>query len=271
MKVQCSSCQKIQNAPDDSIGKRARCKSCRDTFVILNEYSPPVVVPLPDPPSLADLDDVPITVDAPPPKDRSDNIFARAWIGIPVPFKTSFLATLGVVSALLFAWYVARVPNWLNKPPASPLPEYSSSPPIRRQTSPVTAPATTSELFVRQCAEDYHDLWSVQAAGSVAGRTLDASQFLAWAKSTLPTLRHISSRITQRQPPSDRQLETVHSALQRAAAAQIMLQVYLTGYVGAQTEPDGVYTGKLWNEAVDAANHAIDLITIQQLRFGLIE
>ena len=267
MKTKCPHCNTVQKAPDEAAGREALCRSCREKFTI-TEYAPPVIVPIAD---LPDPDDIPITVDAPPPKDRSGNILSRAWLGIPGPFKTSFLATLGVVSALLFAWYVVRVPKWFNKPSIPPAPEYSSLPPIRKQTSPATAPATASALFVRQCAEDYHDLWSVQAAGSVAGRTLDASQFLGWAKSTLPTLRQISSRITQRQPPSDRQLETVHSALQRAAAAEIILQVHLAGYVGAQTKPDGVYVGKLWNEAVDAGNHAIDLITIQQLRFSLLE
>ena len=151
MKVQCPNCQKIQNAPDDSVGKRARCKSCRDTFVIINEYTPPQIVPLGD---LPDPDDIPITVDAPPPKDRSDNIFARAWIGIPGPFITSFLATLGVVSALLFAWYVVRIPAWFNRPPTAPTA-------ARQQLADTDIPSAQLLTELLHCCRDYTALAGV--------------------------------------------------------------------------------------------------------------
>jgi len=40
MKVQCPHCQTIQDAPDNSVGRKALCKSCRGPFV-LTEVEPP--------------------------------------------------------------------------------------------------------------------------------------------------------------------------------------------------------------------------------------
>ncbi len=86
MKTKCPHCNTVQNAPDEALRREALCKSCREKFTI-TEYAPPAIAPLPDPPSPADLDDIPITIDAPPPNDRSDNILSRAWIGIPGPLN----------------------------------------------------------------------------------------------------------------------------------------------------------------------------------------
>ncbi len=83
MKTKCPHCNTVQKAPDEAPGREALCKSCRDKFTI-TEYAPPVIMPVAD---LPDPDDIPITVDGPPPKDRSNNIFARAWIGIPAPLN----------------------------------------------------------------------------------------------------------------------------------------------------------------------------------------
>jgi len=34
MQTKCPHCQTVQNAPDDAIGKKARCRSCREVFVL---------------------------------------------------------------------------------------------------------------------------------------------------------------------------------------------------------------------------------------------
>lgn len=82
MKTRCPHCTTIQTAPDEAAGREALCRSCRKVFTI-TEYTPPVIVPLGD---LPDLDDIAITVDAPPaivpsPKTPKGNFFTRAWAG----------------------------------------------------------------------------------------------------------------------------------------------------------------------------------------------
>jgi len=139
MKTKCPHCHTIQKAPSNSVGKKAKCSSCRKAFTITIYQNTPLNAPQSPTggaPSTADegklashaarqrggkddddYDNTPITSDGPRPSDRKGlNIFSRMWAGIPYPFKTAFLATLGVVSALVFAWHVLDIPRRLNPP-----------------------------------------------------------------------------------------------------------------------------------------------------------
>ncbi|MCK4959195.1 MAG: hypothetical protein KAT00_07335 [Planctomycetes bacterium] len=46
------------------------------------------------------------------------NLLIKLWTRSPVPFRTAFLATLGVVSALWMAWYAVGFKGWLARPRA---------------------------------------------------------------------------------------------------------------------------------------------------------
>ena len=241
MKIKCPNCQTVQKAPDDSAGKRARCKSCRDTFIILGEYIPPVVVPVAD---LPDPDDIPITVDARPPKDRSGNILSRAWIGIPGPFKTSFLATLGVVSALLFAWYVLPVSRMLHKSP-----------------DPVSGAVLT------KCIEDYGRLIALRlvtisgSATNVPATTVATSDCV---------IRVIQARLnTSRAPATDPDLHDLQLAVNNNYRAFQDKLKYTNGLILGTVRSDSARERRILEMDDVTTTTFFELLDAQKVRFGL--
>ncbi len=263
MRIQCPNCQTVQKAPDDSAGKRARCKSCRDTFVIVSEYAPPVVVPISD---LPDPDDIPITVDAPPPKDRSGNILARAWTGIPAPFKTSFLATLGVVSALLFAWYVVRVPKWFNRPPTAPT---TAGQPLA-DVNPESALLLT-ELI--RCCEGYAALDTVQLARAAFAKEGgdNPSFWLNSAKPNIAVITEIILTIEQRPPCTDAGMRLLSSQIRAALLAELRCQRFIADVANGTRSLDADTIKSLINDAVRRIDLAYETLILQAARFGVFE
>ncbi len=103
MKIQCPTCQAKFKAPDSYVDKKVKCLKCKNFFVI----EPPKTDPtFPDLPKLANK-----LI----PSVHPQNLFAKLWNGSPVYYKNSFLATLGVLSALAFAYYFMSIPKFLNK------------------------------------------------------------------------------------------------------------------------------------------------------------
>ena len=262
MKVQCPNCQEIQNAPDDSVGKRALCKSCRQKFTI-TEYTPPVILPVAD---LPDPDDIPITVDAPPPKDRSDNIFARAWIGIPGPFKTSFLATLGVVSALLFAWYVVRVPKWFNRAPTTPTT-------AGRQLTDADIPSAQLLTELIRCCEDYASLDTIQLARAAFAKEGgdNLSLWLYSAKPNSAVITEIILTIEDRPPCTDAGMLLLSSQIRDALLAELRCQRFIANVAVGTRSTNATTIKMLIADAVRRTDLAYETLVLQTARFGVVE
>ena len=242
MKVQCPNCNTIQNAPDDSVGKRALCKSCRQKFTI-TEYTPPVILPVAD---LPDPDDIPITVDAPPPKDRSDNIFARAWIGIPGPFKTSFLATLGVVSALLFAWYTLPVSRILHK-----------------------SPDPANGAVLAKCIEDFGGLFALRLVVLSGSATNDPATSYA---TTDCVIHVIQSRLkSSRLPTTDPDLHDLQLAVNNNYRAFLDKLQYANGLTLGTVRSDSARNRRVVEMDDATTTTLFELLDAQTVRFGLTE
>ena len=96
MKFSCPHCQKKYDIEAAHPGKKVRCKQCQKVFQI-----PPSPASRPVK-SVVPFDSLP----APKPDKRANNILLKLWTGTPSAYRTSFLATLGVLSALLVAFYV---------------------------------------------------------------------------------------------------------------------------------------------------------------------
>ncbi len=265
MKTKCPHCNTLQKAPDNATGREALCRSCREKFTI-TEYTPPVIVPMADLPSPADLDDIPITVDAPPPKDRSGNILSRAWLGIPAPFKTSFLATLGVVSALLFAWYVVRVPKWFNPPPTAPTT-------AGRQLTDTDIPSAQLLTELLHCCEDYGSLDTIQLARAAFGKQAitNPSLWLNSAKPNIAVITEIILTIGDRPPCTDAAMLLLSSQISDALLAELRYQKYIAA-VADGTRPVNATTIKaLVGDAVRQTDLAYETLLIQTARFGVSE
>ncbi len=86
MKTQCPNCKAVQDVPAEYIGKDVTCRRCNELFVAEKFKKPPIVIP--------------------PVLPSTGNFITKAWKRTPIAFKTSFLATLGVITALLLTFYL---------------------------------------------------------------------------------------------------------------------------------------------------------------------
>ena len=85
MKTQCPNCKNVFTLPDEYKDKPVKCTRCKKDFVPEKFKKPPIVVSSQLP--------------------SKSNFVTRIWTKSPVAFRVGFLATLGVLSALFFAYY----------------------------------------------------------------------------------------------------------------------------------------------------------------------
>lgn len=250
MKAQCPHCKTIQEAPDDATGKRARCKSCRDTFVIINEYEERVVPDI-DPSTL-------------PTKTRRANFFTRVWSGIPGPFKTAFLATLGVVSALLFAWYVVRVPNWFTRPPTVPA---TAGRPLTAG-DPESAKLLTELLH---CCEYFSGLDTIQTLRTAFSTSNNPVGMLYSGKPNIDVITQAVLVIDKRPLCTDAGMRLLTSQIRDAFQAELRCHQFMAD-VADGISPPKVSTAKaLVAEAVRRTEIAYETLLLQTARFGVFE
>ncbi len=245
MKTKCPHCNTVQSAPDEAAGRDALCRSCRKVFTI-TEYTSPVIVPMADLPSPADLDDIPITVDAPPPKDRSGNILSRAWTGIPAPFKTSFLATLGVVSALLFAWYVLPVSRMLHK-----------------------SPDPANGTVLANCIEDFGRLFALRLVVLSGSATNHPPTTVA---TTECVIHVIQSRLkSSRLPTTDPDLHDLQLAVKNNYRAFLDKLQYANGLILGTVQSDSARNRRIVEMDDATTTTLFELLDAQKARFGLAD
>lgn len=107
MKVQCPHCKKVLSVPDDHKGKRIKCAGCDAVLIAM-----------------------PMKVKAPEVAKKSvtrqtrqklfitsrGNFITKLWTKSPIAFRTAFLATLGVITALFVTFYVFGLTRHLKWP-----------------------------------------------------------------------------------------------------------------------------------------------------------
>jgi hypothetical protein len=93
MITQCDKCKKKQDVPDVYRGRQIKCQYCKEP-ITAHEYVPLPQIPKPDP--------VQVTLEV----IKNRNPIRSAWNRMPTPFKTAFLSTFGVMSALLITFFV---------------------------------------------------------------------------------------------------------------------------------------------------------------------
>ena len=89
MKAQCPNCKTIFPVPDTYEGKFLKCTKCNEGFTAKIFKRPPIVVPTHH--------------------VRHKNIIKKIWTKSPLAYRTGFLTTLGVISALTLSAYVYRL------------------------------------------------------------------------------------------------------------------------------------------------------------------
>jgi hypothetical protein len=103
MITQCDKCKKKQDVPDVYRSRQIKCQHCKES-IIANECVALPEIPKPDP--------VQATIEI----IKKRNPIRSAWNRMPTPFKTAFLSTFGVMSALLITYYVYGSPLWTSTP-----------------------------------------------------------------------------------------------------------------------------------------------------------
>lgn len=87
MNTQCPKCKKVFALPKEYKGQQIKCPRCKETFVPQKFKKSPIVVPSNLP-------------------RKSGNLLGKIWNNSPVAYRTGFLATLGVITALLLSIYI---------------------------------------------------------------------------------------------------------------------------------------------------------------------
>jgi len=133
MKVQCPHCKKVLSVPDEYEGKRIKCKGCQGVL-ITNPLEEKIIIPKSPKPKPTPIV-VPIDVlqASESPKSTAPqesqllpsrgNFLTKLWNRSPVAFRTGFLTTIGVLSALALCIYIyGRISS--SHPPLKPEPIY---------------------------------------------------------------------------------------------------------------------------------------------------
>ena len=102
MKIQCPKCKKSLTVPKTYEGKKIRCAYCKEVIAVIK----PVENPSPQPQNTQPFQSV-VPLEKLLTKENLPykNILEKFYSGIPAPFKISFFATIGVISALILCFY----------------------------------------------------------------------------------------------------------------------------------------------------------------------
>lgn len=100
MKTRCPFCRKISKVPDLYQGKCLKCPGCKESFLAEPYKKPPIVVP----------------EIIPPAAHKTGFFLKKLWTRCPPAFRTGFLATLGVISALWVTINFIGPGAWLRRP-----------------------------------------------------------------------------------------------------------------------------------------------------------
>jgi hypothetical protein len=101
MRVECPRCKKILSVPDDYKNKRIKCKYCEQVLEAVPLEAKTVV-----PTNIMQKPEVPEKSSEYKLRPSQGNFITKIWTKSPAAFRNAFLATLGVVSALVLSIYI---------------------------------------------------------------------------------------------------------------------------------------------------------------------
>ena len=219
MKIQCPSCKKVSTVPDAYRGRRVKCKSCKESFVAEACKKPPIVVPMKLPP-------------LPRSSPGKENFVTKLWTRTPSAFRTSFLATLGVVSALWVTFNFIGPGTWLRRPSAQKTFHTSPVPagPKKADTEDIDFLAATIRFV--ECMSALSSLQNVRAAaGKQFGQDGDWVSFFSVLRCIQAELEDLYFKIHDCVIPDNPDLQAVYKDILAAVDAEYVFQKKLMAYV----------------------------------------
>ena len=243
MNVQCPNCQAKFKAPDHYNSKKVKCSKCSHSFIA--EPFQPIVEKIPA-------------------SKRKDNIFIRLWNGSPVYFRNSFLATLGVISALVFAYYLMNIPKFVSKGT------------ISQEQKAEIMPASSSDMKLAACVVLLNYGFQLETISNIrvnAAQNLQDKQdelglyaFLAVIKVTESQLEELYMKVHNLNVPNDKTVQTCYQTLLEAINAEYAFQKSLLSY---SQNPDNLQiksnihelSKKTINKGTDATMSMMNLLS----------
>jgi len=105
LKTKCPNCNKSLSFPEEYLGRRIKCPACKNVLIAETIKEKPSIPP-PTPSTSPQINDSYRDNTLPTSTSNNKNIILRAWSNSPAAFRNAFLATLGVIAALLLVWQV---------------------------------------------------------------------------------------------------------------------------------------------------------------------
>ena len=219
MKIQCPSCKKVSTVPDAYRGRRVKCKSCKESFVAEACKKPPIVVPMKLPP-------------LPRSSPGKENFVTKLWTRTPSAFRTSFLATLGVVSALWVSFNFIGPGTWLRRPSAQKT--FHTSPVLASLKKVDTGDIDFLAATIR-FSDSLFILGSLQRIRNTAAEQLgqngDWTSFFSVLRCTQIEVEDLYFKIRNSIIPDNPDLQAVYKDILAAVDAEYLLQKKMMGYL----------------------------------------
>jgi len=232
MKAQCPNCQTRFKAPDSYAGKTVKCLKCKNSFTIELPKPEPEKISLPVP-----LNTLPV-----PPIKQRGNFFIKLWNNSPVAFRTAFLATLGVLSALLFAYYVIRVPKFVSEKTTSITTQTSSIQTAHPQNLQKLAAIIILNAYVWKYDELY---WFEVKAMDQFIATANPSFMVAFSKTMELQLATLYTKIYNLKLPQEEKIQLCHKYLLDAVETDCKLQKKVQSFMTYSDSLSGAESGKI--------------------------
>jgi hypothetical protein len=168
---------------------------------------------------------VPLNIPIVLPSKQKDNLFIRLWNNSPVYFRNSFLATLGVISALVFAYYVMNIPKIINKEATSQI----------RKSGIISDSSSDMKLATCIVLLNYNFQFETlsHARASAAQNIQDELglyAFLAVIKVTESQLEELYMKVHKLNIPNDKALQTCYQTLLEAIDTEYAFQKSMLSY-----------------------------------------
>jgi hypothetical protein len=147
MKFKCPHCNHEYDHPKAHPGQKAKCKQCHQVFSI---PQPPIEI-APQPVTCTPEKITPDTI-----KRGIKSILFHTWARQPVAFRTGFITTLGVMSALMLTWYLYG--SWLRYTSPAVLSSAAVNQTSQNAATKEAQPSQSHSISIETLAKSLHKI-----------------------------------------------------------------------------------------------------------------
>lgn len=220
MKTFCPHCLKQSTVPDVYKGKGVRCLNCNETFTVREVKPQPSIVPF-DKLKKAPKESV----------KASRSFLQKAWFKSPPAFRSAFLATFGVISALWVAWSVLGIQRHFSSPPVKHTVQTQNPRPNTKSVNIEYYDFLAGSIRLNRYLSKLHSLQNVRvAAASRYGKNNQILYFIGVLLCTQDELESLYNDTHNMNLPKNKSLENVYNKALVAIDAEYAFQKSLIAF-----------------------------------------